>query len=324
MINHTFHETIGSSSYTYIIGVAGDSGSGKTTFSNAITAIFGSDIVSTITLDDYHIYDREERAQRGVTPLSPSANDLDRLARDVSLLKQGKPINKPVYSHVTGTLEPPVQFNPTRFVILEGLHPFATQTLLEKLDYTIFVDPDKEVKYDWKLRRDVGGRNYSPEAALEEIQRREPDYLKYVLPQRAHAGTVIRIGYSGYGKALGLARNIYRITLAMKPPETCLEDIELNIDLCGLFTRSSHDFLLECGTLDQDDRRIRTLTIDGELSHETIHRIERNIESQTGVYPIDIFSGKEIIAGSDLIRLIICWQIINHRILIDVRNKQVP
>ncbi|MFH0967607.1 MAG: uridine kinase, partial [Methanobacteriota archaeon] len=87
MNNHTFHEMIRSSSYTYIIGVAGDSGSGKTTFSNAISAILGSDLVSTITLDDYHIYDREERTRRGVTPLVPEANDLDRLARDIRLLK---------------------------------------------------------------------------------------------------------------------------------------------------------------------------------------------------------------------------------------------
>ncbi|PWR74004.1 phosphoribulokinase [Methanospirillum lacunae] len=320
MTRVTFHDSIQASSYIYIIGVAGDSGSGKTTFSDAITAIFGPDIVSTITLDDYHLYDRNERAQRKITPLNPVANDLDRLARDVATLKMGKPIEKPVYSHATGTFQNPITFYPTKFIILEGLHPFATPALLQHMDYTIFVDPDNEVKYDWKLRRDVGKRNYTPEAALEEIQKREPDYRRFVLPQRASAGTVIRIAYSGYSKALGISRNVYRITLGMKPPETCFEDVELNIDLCGLFTRSTHDFLLECGTLDLDNRRIRSLTIDGELSHETIHRIERNIEKQTDVHPIDIFTGKEVIAGSDLVRLIISWQIINHRIHIDSKQ----
>lgn len=320
MCNFAFHDSIRNSSYIYIIGVAGDSGSGKTTFSDAIVAIFGPDLVSTITLDDYHLYDRDERAKRNITPLNPDANDFERLARDIEILKTGKPINKPVYSHVTGKFEEPVLFHPTKFIILEGLHPFATPDLLKHLDYTIFVDPDNEVKYDWKLRRDVGKRNYTPEVVLEEISRREPDYRHYVLPQRAKAGCIIRIAYSEYGKALGTARNIYRITLGMKPPETCLEDIELNIDLCGLFTRSSHDFLLECSTLDLDDRKIRTLTIDGELSHDTIHRIEQNIEEQTGVHPIDIFTEKEVIAGTDLVRLIISWQIINHRILIDLRQ----
>lgn len=313
---------ISSSQYTYIIGVAGDSGSGKTTFSNALSEIFGNDLVSTITLDDYHIYDRNQRAELGITPLSPKANDLARLASDVAQLKNGKSINKPVYSHSTGTIEEPVIFEPTRFIILEGLHPFATPSLRDYLDYTIFVDPDNEVKYDWKLGRDVGKRNYSPKVVLEEIGKREPDYRAYVLPQRAFASTVIKIAYSGYGKSLGSTKNIYRITLAMKPPETCLEDIELNIDLCGLFTRLSHDFLIECSTISLDNHPIRTLTLDGELNHETIHRIERNIERQTGVYPIDIFTGKEVITGSDLAKLIISWQIINHYILITVRNQQ--
>lgn len=312
-----FHDRIKASPYVYIIGVAGDSGSGKTTFSDAITAILGPDIVSTITLDDYHLLDRNERARRDLTPLNPEANDLDRLARDVAILKEGRPIEKPVYLHDSGTIGKSIAFYPTKFIILEGLHPFSTSSLLKHLDYTIFVDPDNEVKYDWKLRRDVSKRNYSPEAVLVDIQRREPDYRRYILPQRASAGTVIKIAYSHYGKALGTSRNVYRITLAMNPPEVCFEDIELNIDLCGLFTRSVHDFMLECGTLDLDNKRKRSLTIDGELSHETIHRIEKNIENQTGVHPIDIFTGKEVVAGSDLVRLIISWQIINHWILID-------
>lgn len=322
MNNHTMHETIRSSSYVYIIGVAGDSGSGKSTFSDAIVSIFGSELVSTITLDDYHILDRNKRAEQGITPLDPRANDFKRLERDVALLREGKTILKPVYSHSTGTIQDPVSFHPTQFIILEGLHPFATPELLRLLDYTIFVDPDREVKYDWKIRRDVGKRNYSPDVVRKEIERREPDYLAYVLPQRGSAGTVIRIAYSGYGKDLGGSRNIYRITIAMKPPETCLEDIELNIDLCGLFTRSSHDFLIECRTGEEDGRRMRTLTMDGELSLETIHKIEQNIEEQTGVRPIDLFSGKEVISGSDLARLIISWQIINHRILIEIRKDQ--
>ena len=56
-----FKEIIGRSPLVFVIGVAGDSGSGKTTFTNAIRQIFGPDLVATITLDDYHRYNREER-----------------------------------------------------------------------------------------------------------------------------------------------------------------------------------------------------------------------------------------------------------------------
>jgi len=321
MHTHTLNKSIQTSSYVYIIGVAGDSGSGKSTFSNAIVSIFGKELVSTITLDDYHIYDRDQRTHLGITPLDPKANDLHRLAADIRALKRGESIVKPVYSHTRGTIEQPVLFHPTRFVILEGLHPFATPELFSQLDYTLFVDPDTEVKHDWKIRRDVHSRNYSSGQVIGEIRKRESDYLAFVFPQRAIAGTIIQIGYSGYGKEKGDLRNMYRVTLAMKPPETCLEDIELNIDLCSLFTRSSHDFLLECRTLELDGRRMRSLTADGELNHETIHKIERNIEEQTGVHPIDLFTGNKNITGTDLARLIISWQIINHRILIDIRNR---
>ena len=72
----SFKEIIARSPKVFIIGVAGDSGSGKTTFTNAIRQIFGPDMVVTITLDDYHKFDREERHRLNITPLHPDANNL--------------------------------------------------------------------------------------------------------------------------------------------------------------------------------------------------------------------------------------------------------
>jgi phosphoribulokinase len=103
-----FKEIIARSPIIFTIGVAGDSGSGKTTFTNAIRQIFGPDLVGTITLDDYHIYDREERKQLNITPLNPDANNIARLESDVAWLKSGQEIEKPVYNHATGTFGPPV------------------------------------------------------------------------------------------------------------------------------------------------------------------------------------------------------------------------
>lgn len=62
-----------------IVGVSGDSGSGKTTFSNEISRLLGSDIVSTICMDGYHKEDREQRQKSGRLPLDPDANHLDLL-----------------------------------------------------------------------------------------------------------------------------------------------------------------------------------------------------------------------------------------------------
>ncbi len=320
MNNQSFTKAIRSSPYVYTIGVAGDSGSGKSTFSGAISTIFGEELVSSITVDDYHILDRNERAERGITPLDPRATDLKRLAIDIRDLRNGKPIQKPVYSHVNGTIEPVETFVPTKFIIIEGLHPFLTEELRNVLDFTIFVDPDREVKHEWKIRRDVRKRNYLPEEVFKEIKKREPDFRKYVLPQRAVADAIISIRFSTFGRALGMSRNVYSVSLSMNHTRICLEDIELNIDLCGLFTRSSHSFSISCTSSTIDQRQMRTLAVDGILTPDTILKIEKNIEYQTKVRPIDIFSGTTDVTASDLVRLIISWLIINHRIIISTES----
>lgn len=70
-----FRKFLSKSRRVYIIGVAGDSGSGKSTFTSGIKNMLGEDLVATISLDDYHLYGREERASLNITPLNPAAND---------------------------------------------------------------------------------------------------------------------------------------------------------------------------------------------------------------------------------------------------------
>jgi len=105
-----------------IVGVSGDSGSGKTTFSNGIRRLIGNDLVSTICTDGYHKEDREQRKLSGRLPLDPDANHLDLLAAHLSDLKQKKTISVPIYNHGTGAFDPPEVFVPTPIVVVEGLH----------------------------------------------------------------------------------------------------------------------------------------------------------------------------------------------------------
>jgi len=74
-----FKDTIAASPYIFTLGVAGDSRSGKTMFTEGIRSIFGTDLGSTITLDDYHSLDRDGRRKRGLTALNPKANRIDQL-----------------------------------------------------------------------------------------------------------------------------------------------------------------------------------------------------------------------------------------------------
>ena len=322
--SHNFSDTIRESPYVFVIGVAGDSGSGKTTFSRAITEIFGEELVLTITVDDYHLYDRKTRNEMGITPLLLSANNLTLLAQHITDLKAGKSIIKPVYDHATGTFSDPETIKSKKFVIFEGLHPYATEDLRNLYDYTIFVDPDYEVKYDWKIRRDIGNRNYNREALLAEMEMRKSDYNLNVKPQRKTADALIEIFYSSYGKQEGTLRNMYQVILSMPAQEYCFEDIELNIDLCDLFKKSTHNFSLSCISHKIDERVVRGLIVDGELIPDTIHKIEKQIEYQTQVGPINIFNNQSHITGTDLIRLILSWQIINRRISISRNPADKP
>jgi phosphoribulokinase len=260
----------------------------------------------------------------GITPLLLSANNLTLLEKHLVDLKAGKNIVKPVYDHDNGTFLNPVSVQPKKFVIIEGLHPYATENLRALYDYTIFVDPDQEVKYDWKIRRDTSNRHYDRATLLREMENRRDDYIRYVEPQRKIADAVIQILYSTYGKEKGEMQNIYQVILSMSAQEYCFEDIELNIDLCDLFKKSSHNFSLSCISHQPDDQVMRALIVDGELIPDTIHKIERQIESQTLVGPINIFHDQNHITGTDLIRLILTWQIINRRISISKEENPKP
>ena len=317
MERRNFKETIAASPYIFTIGVAGDSGSGKTSFTRGIRSIFGEDMVSTITLDDYHSLDRKQRSERGVTPLNPRANRIGRLEHDLFLLRRGVPIEKPVYNHATGVFDPPVIFRPKKILILEGLHTFFTPVLRANLDFSLFVDPAREVKYDWKVHRDVGKRGYSKEAVLREIQEREPDYEKFIAPQKAFADAAIDITYSQYGKHLGHERNVYQVSLSQNRMKHTIKNIDLALDLYPLLSLSQRDFSLAFGTSTIDGHKMGKLTMDGELSVHVVRKLEKSIEEQTRVHPIAIFKRRKYVTAGDLVQLILCWRIIHQRIFLE-------
>lgn len=318
MTARNFKDTIAASPYIFTIGVAGDSGSGKTSFTRGIRSIFGADLVSTITLDDYHRLDRAGRTSAGLTALDPKANRIDQLEKDLVQLRRGVPVEKPVYNHATGTFDPPVIFRPKKILILEGLHTFSTPGLRQYLDFTLFVNPVNEVKHDWKVRRDMKKRGYSYEEVMREIRLREPDYRNYILPQRDYADAVITIDYSQYGRILGEERNVYRITLAQNRMKRAIENIDLSLDLYSILSLSERNFCLMFETSREDGKRMGQLIIDGELSGHVVKKLERSIERQTRVRPISLFRDRHYVTAGDLAQLILCWRIIHRRIFMEM------
>src|SRR5690606_17055586 len=89
-----------------LIAIVGDSGSGKSTVADAVTALLGPERVTELRLDDYHRFTREERAARGMTALNPAVHDLSLMDEHLRLLRQGRPIRNRSYSHADGSFGP--------------------------------------------------------------------------------------------------------------------------------------------------------------------------------------------------------------------------
>merc|ERR1719464_1090854 len=199
-----------------LIGVAADSGCGKSTFMRRLTNIFGGDVVgplgggfgapggwetntlvsdltTVICLDDYHLNDRAGRKVTGLTALDLKENNFDLMYEQMSALKSGKAVSKPIYNHVNGTLDTPETIEPTPIIIIEGLHPMADERVRDLLDFSLYLDISDEVKLNWKIQRDMEERGHSLESILASIEARKPDFDAYIAPQKEFADIVIEV-----------------------------------------------------------------------------------------------------------------------------------
>ncbi len=174
-----------------MLSIGGDSGSGKTTITRGVVRVLGEDKVTHFCADDYHRYDRRQRAEKGITPLDPDCNYVDVLTQDIRHLLQNEAILKPVYQHAGGTFGPPVYMTPARFVVAEGLLVNHTPELREMFDVRVYLNPPEELRRRWKVARDCSRRGYSTGQVLSELDRREPDSEAFIRPQRHYADMVV-------------------------------------------------------------------------------------------------------------------------------------
>lgn len=176
-----------------LIGVAGDSGCGKSTFLRRLIDLFGEEFMTVICLDDYHSLDRKGRKEAGVTALNPKANNFDLMYEQIKALKEGKAIDKPIYNHETGELDPPERIEPNKVIVIEGLHPLYDERVRSLLDFSVYLDISDEVKIQWKIQRDMAERGHTYEDILASIEARKPDFSAYIEVQREFADVVIQV-----------------------------------------------------------------------------------------------------------------------------------
>merc|ERR1712032_310891 len=105
----------------------------------------------------------------------------------------GKSVEKPIYNHVTGLLDPPETIVPPKILIVEGLHPFYDERVEDLMDFKIYLDISDDVKFAWKIQRDMAERGHSLESIKASIEARKPDFDAYIDPQKKFADVVIQV-----------------------------------------------------------------------------------------------------------------------------------
>ena len=176
-----------------LLGIGGDSGVGKSTFSKSLATIFGERSLVEVSGDDYHIWDRASPMWETVTHLDPKANRLFELVKDVRSLMFGNVVYARRYDHVSGHFLPKKITKSRDFIIVEGLHALYPKQLLESFDVRFFIDMDESLKNSLRLKRDVEQRGHAKEKVLSEIERRRFDSSKYIMPQSKRADVVFKM-----------------------------------------------------------------------------------------------------------------------------------
>lgn len=175
-----------------VVGIGGDSSSGKHMLADLLEATVGPDQASRCEGDDYHRWARGDDAWKTVTHLDPKANFVFRPAEDLWALRHGRPVTRPQYDHRTGTFTEPVTIRPGRFVFHVGLHPFYLRRMRSLIDLKVYMDPDEGLRRQWKTRRDQSARGHTPDEVRDQIERRLPDAKRHIRPQRAFADWIVR------------------------------------------------------------------------------------------------------------------------------------
>lgn len=251
-----------------ILGIVGDSAAGKTTLTRGIAKVLGEDEVTVICTDDYHRYDRKQRAEMGISALHPDCNYLDIIQQHLALLRTGKSILKPIYNHHSGEFDAPEYIQPKKFVIVEGLLGYSTRTARDCYDVKVYLAPPEDLRASWKVKRDTRKRGYTEEQVMEQMRKREYDSEHFIRPQRQWSDIIVSFcppeNEANQSDLLLDARLILRPTISQPDLSEILEDSD-----------NQRKSAVRLGLTRDMGQPADLLEIDGHATAEQVQALER-------------------------------------------------
>jgi uridine kinase len=250
----------------FLIGVVGDSGSGKTTFAELMQNVFTPRNTTVIAGDDMHKWERSDNNWQNYTHLDPMANELHADIKNVYAIKQGKSITRKHYDHRTGKFTMPKIYEPKRLVIFEGLHAFFLNKVRKAFDIKVYIAPEDQLRLHWKVLRDVGERGYTKEQVLDTLEKRKDDSERYIAVQEKYSDIIISLrNATSLGKELGSKE----VPLSLSLFITCANDIFLQPLLDELKPYFSIDYLMY-----DDKQRVK---FTGTISRDMVGMIAEKL-----------------------------------------------
>lgn len=181
-----------------VLGVAGGTGSGKTTVARAIVEAVGADRITLIEQDSYYL-DVDWRNEGELLHHNfdhPAALDNELLVSHLAALKAGHPVEVPIYDFVRHRRTPRTKrVTPQPVIILEGILIFVEPNLRDLLDFKVFVDTDADLRLIRRLGRDMSERGRTVQDVLRQyLETVRPMHLEFVEPSKRYADIIIPEG----------------------------------------------------------------------------------------------------------------------------------
>ena len=181
-----------------VIGVAGGSGSGKTTVVRRIVEALGPDCVSILDHDRYY-RDRLDLRLEDRTALNydhPDSLETDLMVRHVQELRSGRAIEAPTYDFARHARKDAHEtIEPGRAMIVEGILIYTDPALRKLLDVKVYVDTDDDTRFIRRLRRDISERGRTVESVIEQYMSTvKPMHLEFVEPSKRYADIIVPLG----------------------------------------------------------------------------------------------------------------------------------
>ncbi|AXT47884.1 MULTISPECIES: uridine kinase [Chromobacterium] len=182
----------------FIIGVAGGSGSGKTTVTNQVLETIGSEMAAVI-IQDYYYRDQSHLTfeQRLATNYDhPQAFDWPLLIEHIDDLRNGRAIEMPVYDFANHTrAEETITIQPAPVIVIEGLFPLYDAALRDMMSLKIFVDTDSDVRFIRRLKRDITERGRTTDSVIEQyLTTVRPMHNQFIEPTKRFADVILPHG----------------------------------------------------------------------------------------------------------------------------------